>query len=211
MNFDKLIQAAEEHALPSEVSGRWANIQLNLNAYSPEYLNIGVIFHGDNGDFDFKILDDYRGLECLLKDGFNKKEFDYFAEYLADHIRMCRGNISDIAPSMPARSVRLTNQSFFSGESAKSVSEWLFDETVTLARAKEERKRAGFQYKRDKEVKDSLIKQIHKKDRSLYHSYINEQEIMLCYDEKNQAHFLEIPFSTEKSVGSVANLSLIHI
>lgn len=201
MSFDNLILEAEKFKLSKEIGGKWATLQLKLSSFSPEYLNVGVIFWSDSGDVHWKLLDDLTGLSLLMPNQFDEKQFNILKEISIESIK--RSNCSADF-KLPSPSLRLSNFSFFSGSSPESIVNWLFEESITLARCKRSRKGSSFITKNDGEVVKGLIDQIKKKDGINADKYIQRSSFQK-EDSSGIIHSMNVPFMTENKVATIAN------
>ncbi|MGJ8686121.1 MAG: hypothetical protein ACSHWQ_01490, partial [Spongiibacteraceae bacterium] len=202
MAFEKLITEAERFSVSNEVSGEWSCIQLKINKFSPEYLNVGVVFAPDNGGAFCKMLDNFTSLDCLFDGNYNQEQIRDALGQVKAHFLLLRGLDQS---SHLAENIRMTRPAFFSGDSVESVLEWLYDEVVTLARHKKSKKKSGFQSKRNDDAVKELISCIKQADPQSADSYINQHLLMQIEDDIGHVHRLNVPFATRAAVGSPAN------
>jgi hypothetical protein len=201
MSFTKLINEAEKYKLSKEMSGQWATLQLKLSSFSPEYLNVGVIFISEEGEFVSKFLDDYTGLKALMPNQFDDRQFDFLKEITLNSFEGVR-SMKDIV--LPSSSLKLSNPSFFSGNNAQTITDWLYDESITLAQCKKIRRNNLFNTKSDVDVYKGLVAELKKKDGLRTNSYIQEG-IFQKQDDNGVVHSMKIPFMTGSKVATIAN------
>lgn len=198
--FSKLIQASEKYSLPSETSGQWSAIQLRFNSFSPEYLNIGVVFFSAETGYSIKLLDNFYGLKTLLHNEFDESHFKELLSITENCISKS-GAIGNI--SSPSSAIRFTPPSFFSGSSPESITNWLFDECVMLSKCIKERKKNEFKTKSDKEIRNNIFNIIKKEDKNS-DNFLCDHDYMLRIDDGTTC-LLDIPIMTDKKAGVISN------
>lgn len=199
--FSELIRNAEKHKLINEVSGNWRALQLKINSFSPEFLNVGIVFFSESTGYEVRLLENFDGLKAIMPNQFDDKEFSQLLTIANESILQSH-SIKEI--HLPTPSLRLSNPSFFSGNTPESIANWLFDESVSLAACKKERKKNEFKSKTDDEIRKNVIHLILNKDSEKANSYIRE-ELYRVEGSDGKSHYFNTPVLTEHKAGTIAN------
>lgn len=199
--FSELIRNAEMHKLTNEISGNWRALQLKINSFAPEFLNVGVIFFSESTGYEVRLLENFDGLKAIMPNQFDDKEFSQLLNIAHESILQAH-SINEVY--LPTTALRLSNPSFFSGNTPQSIANWLFDETVTLAACKKERKKNEFKSKTDDEIRKNVIHLILNKDSEKANSYIRE-ELYRVEGSDGKSHYFNTPVLTEHKAGTIAN------
>ena len=130
MSFSKLIKEAKKNKFTNECSGTWAAIQLRLNSFSAEFLNVGVVYMGDHGKYlCCQLLSDYSKIKHLIPGDHTESNIKGLIELIAGSIT---GATSLNSLSLPSSQLSLSSTSFFRGNNEDEIVTWLFDHCVTL-------------------------------------------------------------------------------
>lgn len=199
--FSELIRNAEKYKLQNEASGNWRALQLKLNSFSPEFLNIGVVFFSENTGYEIRLLENFDGLKTIMPGQFDDREFVQLLEIANDSIVRSR-NINDI--SLPTPALRLSNPSFFSGSTPESIANWLFEESVTLSKCRKERKKNEFKSRTDEEIKNNVFNLILNRDSEKANSYIRKEPYRVEGSD-GKSHYFNTPVLTKNRAGTIAN------
>jgi hypothetical protein len=201
MSFSKLITEAEQYKLTNEISGQWATIQLKLNSFSPEFLNVGVVFCSENNGISTKFLDDYSGLAALMPNQFNSSQFKFLTNLTEESLKKAQ-SLSNL--KLPSPTLQLSNSSFFSGDNCEDITDWLFDQCITLARCKKTQKKNVFNTRDYTEIKKDIFASIKINDSSRADKYLLEN-IYQATDDYGVTHSMRVPLMTNTKVATIAN------
>ncbi len=201
MSFSKLIEEAEKYKLSTEVSGQWAAIQLKLNSFSSELLNVGVVFCSENNGITTKFLDDYTGLAALMPNQFDKTQFKFLSDLTEEALNKSQ-TLNNIR--LPSPTLQLSNTSFFSGGSSESITDWLFEQCITLARCKQNRKKNVFKTRDYAEIQNDIFTLIKTNDK-LHASQYLQESIYQTKDDDGIIHAMRVPLMTDTKVATIAN------
>lgn len=202
MSLESLLQhAAEGSGVVTAVNGEWRCIQMKLGSFSPEHLNIGIVFQEPNSPPVIRLLEDFSGLECLLQDQFSSAQFSYLLGAIKESMTNS-ASILDVATPSPA--INFTRSGIFSGNSSEEIVNWLFDECVTLGHRKKHAFR-GFRHKDNEEVRGAVISSIRKIKKLEADRFLVQSGVVRIVDESNKDHHLEIPLMNNKKIGTIAS------
>jgi hypothetical protein len=201
MTFSNLIAEAEQYKLTNEISGQWATIQLKLNSFSAEFLNVGVVFCSENNGIRTKFLDDYTGLLALMPNQFNSTQFKFLTDLTDESLKKAQ-SLNNI--KLPSPTLQLSNTSFFSGDSCESITDWLFDQCITLAQCKKIRTKNIFRTRNDDEIQKDIFSSIKAHDKLRANQYLQES-IYQTEDDNGIVHAMRVPLMTDTKVATIAN------
>lgn len=201
MSFSNLIAEAEQYKLTNEISGQWATIQLKLNSFSTEFLNVGVVFCSENNGIKTKFLDDYTGLLALMPNEFNATQFKFLTDLTGESLKKAQ-SLKNIR--LPSPTLQLSNTSFFSGDSCESITDWLFEQCITLAQCKSTRKKNVFRTRDYTEIQKDIFMSIKKNDKLRANKYLQD-EIYQTTDSNGITHAMRVPLMTDNKVATIAN------
>lgn len=137
--FDKLRKRAKDNSLPTqpEVHGKWFNIRVMPDLATGELLNIGVAFSSADHRLVFKMLDRFEAFSCLYHNRVTTETLRFLVQTVESSLpeQLSPGDL----PLIPSPHIRFSDPKFISGHDPVEILDDLYQETVTLAHAGQEK------------------------------------------------------------------------
>lgn len=188
-----------------EFAGAWTTLELQPDIFVPQRFSIGVIVQSPGDRLHFKLLDDFKKLECLYRDAFPQKsirEILAYAEYALRRAVKDKTAIPEVA--FETECLMLDAPRFTSGYDLESTVERLFEEVVVMAPA-QRKVTDGFESvdtPRVRELVNNALKAIAQMD---FDRIATQQSQGVLLDIDGKKHFLDLNLLTPKGCGSVTS------
>jgi hypothetical protein len=197
MIYNALLNKIEESKFSNEIEGQWAAIQLKLDTFCPQYVNIGVVFQENESTPTVKIASNFNALRCLIND-FDELQLSFLLDYFSENLRASSLE-SFISPSP---TMRLSNPAFFSGINKNEIVEFLYSSSV-ITKEDKERKKNTFESKDNRAVRSSVFDKVKLLDPLSNNVYIYENSPLVLPDDNGHHHALDIPIRNQNCTGSL--------
>lgn len=143
---------------PSEPSsrmleGEWRPISACLDEDTGEFLNVGVLF-AYQGRVEVRMLDSFDRIKCLYGGRIDPHDLTYLLNDIEETImEVGPQNL----PEMLSDSIRIGEALYASGATAEAVVDEFFFDVVTLGKPHERQKDAGFRYRSNSKVRETVF------------------------------------------------------
>jgi hypothetical protein len=182
------------------VEGEWRPISACLDEDTGEFLNVGVLF-AYQGKVEVRMLDSFDRIKCLYGSRIDPHDLSYLLNDIEEAIlEVGPANLADSLSD----TVRLGNALYAAGASPEDVVDEFFFDVVTLGKPNERQKDAGFRYRSNTKVRETVFEIMKEKMHMDASRIIQDSRYNLKMLSGHRIE-VDVPLLSENSAGGIVS------